>query len=81
MFPLWDIWLITRSVSAANRGTTAGSSGDEIGKALASVSSFVFLSFLFNVTQKEHLTQTVTNSDWGKIGGLAFFLVWHRANE
>lgn len=28
-------------VSAANRGTTAGSSGDEIGKALASVSSSV----------------------------------------
>lgn len=29
-------------VYAANRGTTAGSSGDEIGKALASVSSFCF---------------------------------------
>lgn len=28
-------------ISAANRGTTAGSSGDEIGKALASVSSFL----------------------------------------
>ena len=30
-------------VSAANRGTTAGSSGDEIGKALASVSPFFCL--------------------------------------
>lgn len=31
---------------AANRGTTAGSSGDEIGKALASV-SFSFLAVFF----------------------------------
>lgn len=34
-------------VSAANRSTTAGSSGDEIGKALASVSSFLFVVFFF----------------------------------
>lgn len=45
---------------AANRGTTAGSSGDEIGKALASVSSFGFLSL--NVRQKENLMH---NSDCG----------------
>lgn len=40
--PRIDEWLSCDSsltVSAANRGTTAGSSGDEIGKALASVSS------------------------------------------
>lgn len=36
---------ITYFVSAANRGTTAGSSGDEIGKALASVSSLLFVAF------------------------------------
>ena len=35
-------------VSAANRGTTAGSSGDEIGKALASVSSFLFVVGFLN---------------------------------
>lgn len=34
-------------VSAANRGTTAGSSGDEIGKALASVSFFLFVILFF----------------------------------
>lgn len=33
--------IIIYVVPVANRGTTAGSSGDEIGKALASVSSFV----------------------------------------
>lgn len=60
-------------VYAANRGTTAGSSGAEIGKALASVSSFVFLCL--NVRQKENLMDTVTNSDCGIISGLAFFVL------
>lgn len=43
MFTSRVTWLITLFVPTANRGTTAGSSGDEIGKALASVSSFDFL--------------------------------------
>lgn len=59
---------------AANRGTTAGSSGDEIGKALASVSSSLFF-LLLNVRRKENLMHAVTNSDCVIIGGLAFFVV------
>lgn len=59
-------------VYVANRGTTAGSSGDEIGKALASVSSLVFPCLNFRQKEK-NLMHTVANSDCGKIGGLGFF--------
>jgi len=43
-------------VSAANPSTTAGSSGDEIGKALASVSYFVFICFFKLVLGNETIT-------------------------
>lgn len=57
-------------VYAANRGTTAGSSGDEIGKALASVSSC--FSLFECQTKKKNLMHAVTNFDCGVIAGLAF---------